>query len=227
MRNATRKHLTLILWLTVIIFFISSTTALAKWSFRQNSWDFSLTANWTEDENIKFRNGSEVNINGDQGFGFGFGYHLNEHLRLGMDFSWLSANYDLQTFDDTSAPVSINGHLDSSSTSFEVNYNILRRSFTPYVSGALGSTYIDTNIPSGPPSGACWWDPWYGYYVCSSYVPTYSDWFFSYRVGAGVRWDAGDAFYLKGGADQTWVDVNNTSGTPSFLKWQLQLGWLF
>ena len=37
--------------------------------------------------------GTNVDLNDDIGWGFGFGYNLSEHLMLGGDFTWLSANY--------------------------------------------------------------------------------------------------------------------------------------
>ena len=54
---------------------------------------------------------------------------------------------------------------------FTGSYNFSEKEFTPFVTGGLGWTYIDTNIPTGLPENICWAYPWYGYY-CTTYVPT-------------------------------------------------------
>ena len=77
-------------------------------------------------------------------------------------------------------------------------YNILAGNFTPFVTGGMGWTYIDTNIPSGLPENVCWAYPWYGYY-CATYVQTQSTTRFSYNVGAGLRLDAGRGVFRAAG----------------------------
>jgi len=49
----------------------------------------------------------------------------------------------------------------------------------------IGWTWIDTNIPDGPPVGGCWWDPWWGY-VCTTTYPTKTKSAFSYQATLGV-----------------------------------------
>jgi hypothetical protein len=43
----------------------------------------------------------------------------------------------------------------------------------PYAGAALGWVTIDTNVPTGPPVGYCWFDPWWGL-RCDSVQPTHT-----------------------------------------------------
>jgi opacity protein-like surface antigen len=58
------------------------------------------------------------------------------------------------------------------------------------VTGGLGWTWVDTNIPNGLPETFCWYYPWWGSY-CATGVPTADTTKFSYNLGAGVRYDYG------------------------------------
>jgi len=69
---------------------------------------------------------------------------------------------------------------------------------------------VDTNIPSGLPSTACWWDPWPGY-ICNTNTPTHDESSFSYIVGAGFRWDFSGSSFLKLDYYQGWVDYEKVS----------------
>ena len=72
----------------------------------------------------------------------------------------------------------------------------------------------------------CWWDPWWGYY-CGSTVPTKSEDYWSYNVGAGMRWDAKGALFLRGMLSRQWVDVGGGLGKPDFTQARVEVGWRF
>ena len=82
-----------------------------------------------------------------------------------------------------------------------------RAAFTPFVEAGAGWTDVDSNIPSGPPTTGCWWDPWWGY-ICSSFYETYSETRTSYLYGVGVRWEMGSDMVLKGTYSLMNVDTN-------------------
>ena len=75
---------------------------------------------------------------------------------------------------------------------------MLDRSLTPYVEGGIGWTYIDSNIIDGIPSTGCWWDPWWGP-VCATFPTTYGKNVWSFALGAGLRAELTDTFFLRGG----------------------------
>ena len=121
--------------------------------------------------------------------------------------------------------VTLAGSLDSSTFQITGQFNFLETRVTPFIKAGLGSTYVDSNIPSGPPSGTCWWHPWWGP-ICGTWQPTYDKNSFSYSAAIGVRGDMTDTFYLEASFNQLWVDFDHSS-TPSFTGYRLNIGWLF
>ncbi len=210
--------------LGVLAILLTHANAEIKDSNRAKKGEWYLLVNWADSGTIEFQGqgGSEVSLNSDLGRGLGFGYNLNEHVNLAVEFNWNSASYNVRSVDGNGNPVKYSGMLYTDKIFFNGTYNIASKALTPFVTGGFGWTFIDTNIPSGDTS--CWWDPWWGY-VC--YNSTYTDTSFSYKVGAGVRWDVTRSFFLKGGINNTWIDIDRASGTPSFFIWRFDLGFLF
>src|SRR6185295_9566601 len=68
--------------------------AAATDSQRAMHWQFSVPLTFTSGGSWDGEDGTSVSMNDDLGWGFGFGSNLSEHLFLGADFTWLSANYD-------------------------------------------------------------------------------------------------------------------------------------
>ncbi|MBD3855301.1 MAG: porin family protein, partial [Acidobacteria bacterium] len=86
---------------------------------------------------------------------------------------------------------------------------------------------IDTNIPSGPPTTGCWWDPWWGY-VCYSSYPTETTDAFSYQALLGIRYEFdNDRTFLRLGYTSQWMSFSSASGTPRFDVVVLDIGWMF
>jgi opacity protein-like surface antigen len=117
------------------------------------------------------------------------------------------------------------GTLDTATVALNASYYILDGPLTPYLMGGIGWTFVDSNIPSGPHQGVCWYDPWYGY-VCTSYQNTYSKSYFSYDLGLGARWDVMSGFFVRGSAIWQWIDLGQP-GTTDFLGGRLDLGYMF
>ena len=129
--------------------------------------------------------------------------------------------------DEDLNPVSIRGRYDSFTASANLVYNFIDTPLTPYVSAGIGWTWIDTNIPNGPPNTWCWWDPWWGY-VCSTSYPTETLNAFSYQAALGLRYTFdNDTTFMKLGWTSQWMDFDNASGTPRFDVITLEIGWLF
>jgi len=205
--------------------------ALAGDSDREARWQFSIPITWTSSESITGRNGSSLDVSDDAGWGFSFAYNPSEHWAFGADFTFLEANYDARIVTDSNSDGTpdgterVTGRLDSSNFQITGQYNFLEKTVTPFVRASLGSTFVDSNIASGPPVGWCWWVPWWGY-VCDGFVPTFNDTSFSYGAGAGVRADMSDRFYLEGSVNQLWIDVDGAD-TVDFTGYRLNIGGLF
>lgn len=187
---------------------------------RAGTWDFTLPLVYADSARISGQNGTSVDINGGYGFGFGFGYNFTDNFQLNGLFNWNSRSYDATTVNTDGTTRKYSNYMDTSTLSVNGVYYFLKGDITPFVSGGVGVTYVDTNIPTGLGSTSCWYDPWWGY-VCSSYVPTKTENDISYNAGIGVRFDANRQFALQFGYYKTWIDISRASSTPDFDTWKL------
>lgn len=150
--------------------------------------------------------------------GMGLGFSINDHWGLNAEFMFGASDYQASWQDSY-----LRGEMLMTSGKFNVDYYILAGRFTPFVTAGLGYFYFDTGIPSGPPDYYCWWDYWWGGYVCTGYVPTYTELDFTLNAGGGFRWDISDRFFLKAFAGATWVNMENTDW-PVFIQAGLVVG---
>jgi len=187
---------------------------------RAGTWEFTLPLLYADSARISGQNGTSVDINSGYGFGFGFGYNFTDNIQLNGLFNWNSRTYDARTVNTDGTTRKYSNYVDTSTISLNGVYYFMNGDFTPFVSGGVGITYVDTNIPTGSGSTSCWYDPWWGY-VCSSYVPTKTENDISYNAGVGVRFEANRQFALQFGYYKTWIDVSRASGTPDFDIWKL------
>jgi opacity protein-like surface antigen len=233
MRATTcRRTVTMVLALGTVLGMASQVPrAVAAESEREAKWQFSIPITFTSGASYDGEEGTSVDVNDDIGWGFGFGYNLNEKLMFGVDFTWLDAGYNAfiaTDFDGDEVPddsVEVAGTLDASNLQFVGQYNFLARRITPFVRASFGWTWIDSNIPSGPATGTCWWSPYYGY-ICDTWQPTFSDTSFAYGLGAGVRAELADRFYVEGSYNVLWIDLNKV-GSTDFDGVRVSAGWTF
>lgn len=215
--------------LAVACLVLGSTQAFAEMSDREEKWQFYIPLTYSGGET--FNSGpSSVDISSDLGWGFAFGYNFNERWMLGFEITWRSSSYEAAIATDDNGDGNpevvdrFSSRLDSSSIQIVGQFNFLETMVTPFIRAGLGSTFMDSNIASGPPQGTCWWHPWWGY-ICGSWIPTYNTSEFSYQAGLGVRADITDTFFLELSYNQMWIDFREA--TPSFNNGRLNIGWLF
>lgn len=194
---------------------------------RAGKWEFFLAPQYTNSKILQFDNGAEADINARSSLGFGFGYNLNSNIELSLLFAASSANYTgTRIIDDGSdTPEKFTSNLYTSTISFGFTYNFLKSPLTPYLSANLGSTYIDSGIPSGKIITGCWWDPWYGY-ICTPRAQTYTSTEFNYGASAGLRYDFNRKVYIKGGIGKNYIDIDS-SNTAGFTAYQFIFGFMF
>jgi hypothetical protein len=195
-------------------------SAQAQGRTRAGSWEFLLPVIYSPSTGFNGEGGSSADLNSDLGFGFGFGYNLNNHLQLGGTVTWSSRNYNATLVNTDGTTRKAAGSLDSSTLAFNATYYFMPSGFTPFVSGGIGSTFIDTNIPTGQGGTACWWDPWYGQ-VCDTYTTTKTQTAFSYTAAVGVRLELSRQFSLQGSYNRMWIDYSK--GKPEIDGWKLDL----
>jgi opacity protein-like surface antigen len=220
-KNWTMRKLTFLIALLVAL-------PAAAQSQRSDRWEIYLGPIFTDGKNYSFEGGTTAKTDTGVGLNFGFGKNLDRHLLFGMDFTWSEQDYraTVQPGPGNILPAgTINGTIETSTLRFFGTYHFLSGNFTPLVSGGLGWTYVDTNIPSGLPENICWAYPWYGYY-CSTYVPTHSTTRFSYNLALGLRLDAGKGVF-RFIVNNQWVDFGGSYGSSDVLQYRLDLGTKF
>jgi len=187
-----------------------------------------LAPTFTDGKNYSFEGGSSARTDTGTGLTLGFAHNFNPHLSAGVELAWGEQDYRATVqpgVGNLNAAGQISGTIESSTLRFFGTYNLLASNFTPFVTGGLGWTYVDTNIPSGLPENVCWAYPWYGVY-CATYVPTQTTTKFSYNAGAGLRLDAGrGVFRLL--VNSQWVDFGGSYGSSNVIQYRLDIGTKF
>jgi len=212
-----------------VLLAVYAVTSAAQGASRAGRWEFTLQPQYTDAKDLTSTNGSNAHIDGAFGFGMGIAYNFNDNFSLGGDLVWSQADYKTTVAPAAGNPgsaFSVSGTLETSTIRLNGTWNILSGPITPFLTGGIGATYIDTNVPNGPPSTVCWWDPWWGYY-CGTTVPTKSETDLSYMGAAGLRWDATRTFFVRGFVAKQWVDVGGGLGTPGLTQYRIDLGFKF
>ena len=205
---------------------LCSAAALAD---RQPGWDFGGEVLYQFSQDVDFKGGSHADLDDDLGLALSFTYRFNSRFELLFGVDWNSIDYSADIAPAPANPggpvigsgFSVDGTLEYWTPRVGVNFNLLEGDLTPYVTGGVGWSFIDTNVPEGRPQSTCWWDPWYGY-VCGTFQNTKSIDELTYNVGLGVRWDLRGALSLRFGYERHWIDLNDASSTPGFD--QLKIG---
>ena len=196
---------------------------------RERTWEFLFDVNYQDSYGIDFEGGSSADTDSDLGFSIGANYHYNNRLQMQFTFDWLNVDYDatIQSGDIPPNPsFDVRGEMEVFTPRFNVVLNLLESNFTPYISGGIGWSFIDTNIPTGPPQVGCWWDPWYGQ-ICTTYQNTRDLDEFAYQAGVGLRWDVNRGLSLRLGYEKQWVDVGTATSTPGFDLLRLGIGYKY
>jgi opacity protein-like surface antigen len=205
---------------------LCASTALAD---RQPGWDFGGELLYQFSQDVDFDGGSKAELDDDLGLALSFTYRFNSRLELlfGLDWNSYDYNADIQPAPTNgNGPIvgtgfSIEGEIETWTPRVGVNFNLLEGDLTPYVTGGVGWSFIDTNVPDGRAQSACWWDPWFGY-VCGTFQDTKSLDELTYNVGVGLRWDLGSSISLRLGYERHWLELDQATSTPGFD--QLKLG---
>jgi opacity protein-like surface antigen len=181
--------------------------SLAAHADRDTGWEFGGELIYQDSQDITGDNDSAAAIDSDVGIALTFGYRVNERLVVNFGIDWNNVDYQahLESEDFPGLSVDVDGELESFTPRVGVDFNFMEGPITPYINGTIGYTFIDTNIPDGPPQTGCWWDPWYGQ-ICGTWQSTRSLDEFVYGAGLGVRWDASDTLSAKLEYHKRWID---------------------
>lgn len=206
---------------------MAAASAMAQ-SRRADTYEIYIAPVMTDSKNYSFEGGSSAKTDTGYGLMLGFAKNFSAHLSAGVEIEWNEQDYRATVqpgAGNTNLSGQINGFIESRTLRFFGTYNLLASSFTPFVTGGLGWTYIDTNIPAGLPESICWYYPWYGGY-CSTYVPTETTTEFSYNAGLGLRLDAGKGVF-RFLVNSQWVDFGGSYGSGNTIQYRIDFGTKF
>jgi opacity protein-like surface antigen len=212
----------------IIIAALLAALPAAAQSSRSGRGEIYIGPVFTDGKNYSFDGGTTARTDTGFGINFGYAYNFNSHVQAGIDLVWGEADYRATVQPGPGNPNTargISGTLETGTVRFFGSYHFLTGAFTPFVTGGLGWTYVDTNIPAGLPENICWAYPWYGYY-CATYVPTAATTKFSYNGGAGLRFDAGrGVFRLL--VNSQWMDFGGSYGSANVIQYRFDFGTKF
>lgn len=204
---------------------LGAAPAFGQSASRAHKSEFYLSPVFTDGKSYSFDGGSTATTDTGNGLTFGYAYNFDQHKSLGVEFVWGEQDYRATVqpgVGNGNASATINGTLETWTVRFLGTYHFLEGNFTPYVTGGLGWTYLDTNIPAGLPENVCWAYPWYGAY-CATYVPTETTTKFSYNVGVGLRLDAGKGVF-RFLVNQQWMDFGGSYGSDYVTQYRIDFG---
>jgi opacity protein-like surface antigen len=212
----------------VIAALLATAPAFGQSSSRAQRSEIYIGPVFTDGKSYSFEGGTTARTDTGIGLSIGYAFNFDRHLSAGIDFVWGEQDYRATVqpgVGNANREGNINGTLETWTLRFNGSYHFLTGNFTPYVTGGLGWTTVDTNIPSGLPENVCWAYPWYGYY-CDTYVPTHDTTKFSYNAGVGLRLDAGSGVFRLL-VNSQWIDFGGSYGSSSVIQYRLDFGTKF
>jgi opacity protein-like surface antigen len=213
--------------LALIVALVIAVPALAQ-SSRNRRNEFYGGPVFTDGKSYSFDGGSTANTDTGVGLTLGWLHNFNPHMAAGLEIEWSEQDYRANVAPGPGNVLGvqqISGTIESRTIRFLGTYHFSEKAFTPYVTGGLGWSWVDTNIPSGLPENICWYYPWWGTY-CSTFVPTHNTTKFSYNVGAGLRYDYGKAVF-RGQIHAQWIDFGGSYGSSYLTQYRIDFGTKF
>src|SRR5258706_6994655 len=114
---------------------------------RAGHWEGSFQVLYGDSKTVDSDNGSSAEVDNSFGWGLGFGYNFDDHWAIEFNGSWREADYKATITPQAgnpNGPQSISGTLETGTLAVNATYNFLPRALTPFVTGGVGGTYVDT-----------------------------------------------------------------------------------
>jgi opacity protein-like surface antigen len=179
---------------------------------REGRWDFFMGGQVMTSGDIHYNNGDIVKVDTGGLGGFGFGYHVNDYLCLRGEFMFGGTTWNIP---GRNSNLSLDAFL--STGRFNVDWNILRERFTPYLTAGIGYQFNSVELSYLPPVLECYYDFW-GYEYCTYDYPNYDETDFTWNVGGGIRYDVNNRIFLRAEAVYSGLSYSSsTSPTAQFI----------
>lgn len=194
-----------------------------------HNFDFALLFPYDYSTDIDFNGPADADIQGNHGFGLGLGYTWNDQITTRFDMTSNHRRYTATRVadDDSGDKENYRSRLDSVHLQLGLDYYFVQnRPWAPFVGVTAGWDFFDTNIPSGPPSDYCWWDPWWGY-ICGRSQPTYTETAWQLGWNAGMRFDLGRRHFARILYGERHTDINTADRNARFAYSRIELGWSY
>ena len=159
--------------------------------------------------------------------GFGVAFHFNDYISIHGDFMFGNATFSGNFPGENSGQNTfVKQDAFIQTGRFNVDYNIINRRLTPFITAGIGYQYLETELHNLPEVGYCWWDPWWGY-ICDVSHPYASQTDFTWNAGAGVRWNVTDNILVKAMVGGNWLEYSGAHGITTQIEGVFSIGWSF
>ena len=154
--------------------------------------------------------------------GFGMAYHFNQFLSVHADFMFGSATFS------GDLPLATGGTFHESQDTFlqtgrfNLDYNIINRRITPFVTAGIGYQYMEAELENAPP--VSYWYPGWGWQYGHTQVWETD---FTWNVGGGIRWNITDNFFIKATVGAQWLEYSGANGITTQIEGMFAIGWMF
>ena len=184
----------------IVVMALSAGVASAAESYsRANRWEaygygsYLSGADSTKSGSVKIELGK--GFAGGAGFGYNFSDYLNLNTTIGVG-----------TIDIKGSSPGTSIEIDSTIFTMDVglDYNILKKPLTPFITGGVGFIHFGGDIGG---SNA-----------------TISETDLTYGVGGGLRWDINERWFLKAMYRANWTSLQDTDGTSMYHSFTLGVG---
>jgi len=184
--NVQTTKLSTITIISLLVFTMTASLCSAQGWSRKGKTELFGTIQTMGSEKVEFSTDKlpvKLDVDSTNIYGIGFGYNLSDHWNISTDLLFGSADTDVKVVDDKVETAD----MDYILWDINVDYNIWKSRFTPLVTGGIGimDFAIDTTA--------------YG-------VGSQHESYFSYNLGAGLRWDIIDNLLLKAIYRYTWSE---------------------
>lgn len=195
---------------------------------REGRWEVAIGARYQDLETLDFRDNIKLDVDDSWGVGFSVGYNFSPHLSLALEVIGDEADYEGTVVTAATTPartLAVSGDLETSTGQLNATWHFFEGALTPFVSGGIGWTYLDSNIVRRFRGVDCWYHPWWGY-VCGDVYSTYDDTVFSYNAAVGLRWDITPTVFVRGSIGRMWLDLDDADTAETDMG-RFEVGMMF